>query len=123
LLPLSAQNLSTDAGPDDTPIRGGIDLENWMKHAQQLLEVSTVEHVSNPGRRFSLAPEDTDERQVQQFFLEQWDSEEDAYLVGLREQPQKAPLDKAEFKFILFLRRRAREDFESKDYATAKLSL
>jgi hypothetical protein len=47
---------------------------------------------------------------------------EDEYLMHLREQPRQIPLDKPEYKFIPFLRNRAYEAFNAKQYAVAKLS-
>ena len=121
LSPLSLEDATPGEKSTSNDTRIPIDIEDWTRYAGKL--VSSGETISGTGRRFSAFPEDTEEAQFQQFFHERWDNQEDEYLMRLRERPRKSPLENPEQEFIPFLRHRAEEAFDAKDYTAAKLSL
>ena len=121
LSPLLSQLSTSEDKSANGDVGAEIDVDDWTRYAGKL--VSSGETLLSSGRRFSLVAEDTDEAQFQQFFHERWDNQEDEYLIRLRERKGRSPLDNPEHDFIPFLRNRANEAFDAKDYAAAKMSL
>ena len=122
-LPLSNQVASGENG-STSDSRPAINLEEWTQFAGKLVSSGETLVASKSGE--SQGVEESGEAQmeeVKEFFHERWDNQEDEYLKRLREQPYRSPLDHPDHKFIEFLRNRAYQAFEAKDYTAAKLSL
>lgn len=126
LLPVSQP--TADANPPDnaTP-RLKIDIENWTTLAGQLVSTSeTLETPATADNRISKFDPEVQLDEVQSFFQEAWNDQEEAYLRELKQLPRHTrgdPKDDPDHRFLHFLRQRASEAFEAKNYKAARVSL
>jgi len=121
---LPASQILADAQPQDNDLKHQVkvDLENWTALAGQL--VSSNENLESPtANRLSIVDPESQLDDVQSFFQEAWNDQEEAYLRELKEMPRRSPRDHPDHRFIPFLRRRASEAFDAKNYKAAKMSL
>ena len=122
LLPGSQVSVDAQHQDSDPNPLVQIDLENWTTLAGQL--VSTNETFeARTDNRLSIFDPESQLDEVQSFFQEVWNGQEEAYLRELKQMPWRSPRDHPDHRFIPFLRRRASEAFDAKNYKAAKMSL
>jgi len=123
LVPISSQFPNSIEPPEpSSPIAPAkIDLDSWTTLAGKL--VSSSETLDAPNARLSKFDPESQLADVNSFFQECWNDQEEEYLRELKQLPWRSPLDHPDHKFIQFLRTRAVEAFDAKNYRVAKMSL
>lgn len=128
--PLTHETGETDAV---NASHGMVDIDNWtnmvgklISSAETLVTVKQSEQKlinDTSGEHIEQYTSETQMEEVQEFFHNCWDDQENEYLTQLEQRPRRSSADHPDHKFIPYLCMRASKAFDAKNYAVAKVSL